>query len=193
MYTRTTTSHSTPARPRPRPRPPPPAASPAPLYVGIDVAKDRLDLARSDDTDRVVEFATTRPASPRSSACCRSRRRPGPSPWSSSSPTGGLERPLVEALLEAGLPVALVHPGRVRHFAKALGIESKTDRSTPACWSASANWPPRGLAERRTRNETELRDLLACRRQLTVTRTQQSNRRGANRQPGGACGRSTRC
>src|SRR5213075_1332355 len=35
------------------------------------------------------------------------------------------------------------------------------------------------LAERRSRNEAELRDLLACRRQLTVTRTQQSNRRGA--------------
>ena len=42
--------------------------------------------------------------------------------------TGGLERPLLEALLEAGLPAALVHPGRVRNLAKALGILAKTDR-----------------------------------------------------------------
>jgi len=38
-----------------------------------------------------------------------------------------MERPLLLALLESDLPAALVHPGRVRYFAKGLGILSKTD------------------------------------------------------------------
>src|SRR5438270_351968 len=41
--------------------------------------------------------------------------------------TGGLERPLLAALLDAELPVALLNPARVRHFAKGLGILAKTD------------------------------------------------------------------
>jgi len=35
------------------------------------------------------------------------------------------------------------------------------------------------LAEKRRKNHDELRDLVACRRQLTATKTQQTNRRGA--------------
>ncbi len=93
--------------------------------------------------------------------------------------TGGLERPLVVALLEAGLPVALVHPGRVRSFAKALGILAKTDRIDAGVLVRFGQQAAPRLLERRAANETELRDLIACRRQLTMTRTQQSNRRGA--------------
>jgi transposase len=92
--------------------------------------------------------------------------------------TGGLERPLLEALLEAELPAALVNPQRVRYFAKAMGVEPKTDHidaGVLVCFGQKA--APR-LAQRRAANELELRDLVACRRQLTATRTQQSNRRG---------------
>ena len=42
--------------------------------------------------------------------------------------TGGLERPLLQALHAAGLPVVVVNPRQVRDFAKALGILAKTDR-----------------------------------------------------------------
>lgn len=42
--------------------------------------------------------------------------------------TGGLEIPLIVELAAAQLPVALVHPGRVRDFARSLGRLAKTDK-----------------------------------------------------------------
>src|SRR4030095_5063304 len=42
--------------------------------------------------------------------------------------TGGLEKPVVNALSGVGLPVAVVNPRQVRDFAKALGQLAKTDR-----------------------------------------------------------------
>jgi len=153
--------------------PPTPAATgKPPVYVGIDVAKDALDLARSDDP-RVGRFAND-PAG--IAAVVLSMREANPVVVVIES-TGGLERRLLEALLEAGLPAALVHPGRVRHLAKALGIPAKTDRidaRVPVAFGRKA--APR-LAERVSRNQAELRGLAARRRQLTSTRVRQGNRR----------------
>jgi transposase len=42
--------------------------------------------------------------------------------------TGGYEEALVLALFEAGLPVALVSPQRVRQHARACGVFAKTDK-----------------------------------------------------------------
>jgi transposase len=42
--------------------------------------------------------------------------------------TGGYEEALVLALFEAGLPVALVSPQRVRQYARAKGLLAKTDQ-----------------------------------------------------------------
>src|SRR3972149_1443747 len=42
--------------------------------------------------------------------------------------TGGYEEALVLGLYEAGLPVALVSPQRVRQYAKARGLLAKTDK-----------------------------------------------------------------
>jgi len=42
--------------------------------------------------------------------------------------TGGYEQPVVAALTVAGLPVSVVDPARVRHFARATGLLAKTDR-----------------------------------------------------------------
>ena len=42
--------------------------------------------------------------------------------------TGGYEQPVVAALTAAGLPVSVVEPARVRHFARATGLLAKTDR-----------------------------------------------------------------
>ena len=45
--------------------------------------------------------------------------------------SGGYERPMVAALLEAGFRVRVLEAGRVRQFARAGGRRAKTDRSTP--------------------------------------------------------------
>ena len=46
-------------------------------------------------------------------------------------PTGGYERLLTSRLRETAIAVHVVHPGRVRAFAKACGYEAKTDPGRP--------------------------------------------------------------
>lgn len=151
-------------------------SSTSPLYVGIDVAKEKLDLARSDT--QTVEVFTNDPAGIALILQTLKGQKAGLARIVIES-TGGLERKLLEALLDADLPVALVHPGRVRHFAKGLGILAKTDRIDARVLVRFGQQAAPRLSEKASKNQTELRDLVACRRQLTVTRTQQSNRRGA--------------
>jgi hypothetical protein len=47
--------------------------------------------------------------------------------------TGGYERPLVEKLAAAGLPVVVVNPRRVRSFGEGMGMLAKTDPSMLGC------------------------------------------------------------
>ena len=152
---------------------PPAAATPAGLYVGIDVSKERLDLARSD-SEAVRTFANDAAGV---AAVVDLLGAAGPVVVVVES-TGGLERPLVEALLEAGLPVARVHPGRVRSFATGLGVLCKTDGVDCRVLVRFGQLAAPRLAERRSKTAAELADLVACRRQLVESRTQQLNRRG---------------
>ena len=150
------------------------AAAAATLYVGIDVSKDKLDLARSD-RDVVATYANDAAGI---AAIVRALAEAGPAlAMVVVEATGGLERPLLEALLDAGLPAALVHPGRVRYFAKGLGILAKSDRIDGRVLLRFGQLAGPRLAEKRSKNQAELADLVACRRQLAGTRAQQRNRR----------------
>lgn len=148
------------------------------LVVGVDAAKDKLDVARSDspavrvianDHDGITPFVDQ-------------MRRDKPAVVVIEA-TGGLERPLLNALLDAGVPVAVVNPGRVRHMAKGLGILSKTDRIDAAMLVRFGQVGNPRLAQKRSENHVELEALVTCRRQLIVTRTQQSNRLCATASP----------
>ena len=141
------------------------------LYVGIDVAKQKLDLARSDSKD-VEQFDNSKAGIARIVKMMIDAK---PIVIVIES-TGGLERPLLEALLEAGLPAALVHPGRVRNLARALGILAKTDRIDAHVLVLFGQKAGPRITERASKNRSELSDLVTCRRQLGVTMVQQSNR-----------------
>jgi transposase len=142
------------------------------IFIGIDVAKDKLDMARSDAAN-VLTVGNDPPGIAQIVATLQAIR---PACIVVES-TGGLERPLLEGLLDAELPVALVHPKRVRHFAKAFGIESKTDHIDADVLARFAKLAEPRLLEKRRQNETLLRDLVSCRRQLATGRAQQYNRR----------------
>jgi len=144
------------------------------VYVGIDVAKEKLDLDRRGSGD--VEAFANDPAGVARVARLLAPLRPAVIVVES---TGGLERPLVEALLEADLPVALVHPGRVRYFARGLGILAKTDSIDARVLRRFGELAAPRLLEKRSKSQADLRDLVACRRQLCQTRAQQHNRRAA--------------
>jgi transposase len=154
----------------------PPAAPPAPSYAGIDVSKDKLDLARSDR-----EAAQSFPNDAAGvAAVVELLAGVGPSlAVVVVEATGGLERPLLEALLDAGLPAALVHPGRVRYFAKGLGVKHKNDPVDARVLMRFGQLAGPRLAQKRTAHQAELADLVACRRQLSATRAQQLNRRSS--------------
>lgn len=146
----------------------------ATLYVGIDVSKGKLDLARSD-ADAVASFPNDAAGI---AAVVRLLSAAGPAlAMAVVEATGGLERPLLEALLDAGLSAALVHPGRVRYFARGLGVLAKTDRIDGRVLVRFGQLAGPRLAEKRSENQAELADLVTCRRQLTATRAQQLNRR----------------
>jgi transposase len=144
------------------------------LYIGIDVAKDTLDLARHN-ADAVQVFANDAAGIADIVQLLLADKPAGIVIES----TGGLERPLLDALLEAGLPASRVHPGRVRYFAIGLGILAKTDPIDARVLARFAELAAPRLSEKRSKNEAELRDLVACRRQLCQSRAQQSNRRGS--------------
>jgi transposase len=149
-----------------------PAPSDPPVFVGIDVALDTLDLARSD-ADGVLTVAHD-PDGTRRVVALLAALRPT---LVVLEATGGIERPLLDALLDAGLPVALVNPAHVRHFAKGLGILAKTDRIDARVLVHFARLAAPRLTRKRSANQAELDALVTCRRQLTHVRTEQANRR----------------
>jgi transposase len=93
--------------------------------------------------------------------------------------TGGLEKPLLQALHAVALPVVLVNPRQVRDFAKALGQLAKTDRLDARVLAhfAAAVEPP--LRPLKTTDDTELDALMGRRNQLTDILSAEKNRRGS--------------
>lgn len=140
-------------------------------FAGIDVSKDFLDSARSDSSKpwRVANDPSG------IASLVRQFQSLAPACIVIES-TGGLERPLIAALLEANLPVALVNPAKVRHLAKGLGILAKTDAIDARILAIFAEKAAPRLLEKRPEIQAELDALVTCRRQLIKTRTEQSNR-----------------
>src|SRR5439155_20477878 len=92
--------------------------------------------------------------------------------------TGGFESVAAAALASAGLPVVVVNPAQVRHFAKALGQRAKTDPIDAAVIArfAQATKPQvRALPDQATRL---LADLVARRRQIVEMMAAERQRRG---------------
>jgi transposase len=90
--------------------------------------------------------------------------------------TGGYERTLVSKLAEAGLPVVVVNPRRVRSFGQAMGILAKTDAIDArllALFGEKAEPPVRPILQGRARL---LADLVARRRQLVAMSVAEKNR-----------------
>jgi transposase len=142
------------------------------IVVGIDVSKDKLDVAvrpggeafvvgrdaagLSALTERLAELAPVRIA---------------------VEATGGYETVVTAELAAAGLPVVVVNPAQVRAFAKALGRRAKTDPIDAAVIAhfVEATAPEvRPLPDASTRL---LADLVARRRQIVAMAAAERQRR----------------
>jgi transposase len=146
--------------------------SSGPIFIGIDVAKAKLDLARSD-VPQILTVANDLDGI-RQILQMLSDLKPA---IIVVEATGGLERPLLDALLDADLPAALVNPGRVRHLAIGLGILAKTDAIDARVLVEFARLAEPRLSEKRSKHRVELDALITCRRQLVHVKTEQTNRR----------------
>lgn len=143
------------------------------IFAGIDVAKDRLDLAlRPSGTVRTVAYDAAG-----ISALVSELQSLGPSAVVLES-TGGLELPLAGVLAAASLPVAVVNPRQVRDFAKATGRLAKTDAldaQVIAHFAEAVRPAMRPLPDSETR---ELHSLNARRTQVVEMLVAEKNRLG---------------
>src|SRR5215207_2452059 len=92
-------------------------------YVGIDVSKDRLDVAVLGEKQE-KQVNNTLEGIPQ---LVQQMQALQPELIVVEA-TGGYQRAVVEALFHAGLAVAVVNPARVRQFARACGLLAKTDK-----------------------------------------------------------------
>lgn len=90
--------------------------------------------------------------------------------------TGGLERPLVAELLEAGVTTAVANPRQVRDFAKAMGRLAKTDRIDAETLALFAERVQPRPAQKTPERQEQLDALVTRRRQLVSLRAVERTR-----------------
>ena len=143
-------------------------------WIGIDVSKQLLEVAvhKSDYHFRCPNNPKNFPALIAELIALRPARIV-------LEATGGLERPLLQALQAVGLPAVLVNPRQVRDFAKALGLLAKTDRLDARVLAhfAAAIEPP--IRPIKATEDTELDALMGRRNQLSDMLGAEKNRRGS--------------
>ena len=93
------------------------------VYAGIDVGKEQLDVAVLGESG-VSQWSND----PCGIAGLVERLRERQPELVVVEATGGYQRAVVLGLYEAGIPVAVVNPHRVRQYARACGRMAKTDK-----------------------------------------------------------------
>ena len=142
-----------------------------PLFVGIDVSKDRLDVAvrPTGETWQVPYDAEG------ISSLVGNLRELVPQLVVLEA-TGGMELAVAGELALADVPIAVVNPRHVRDFARAAGKLAKTDAldaQVLAHFAEAMQPEPRPLPDATTQ---ELKALVARRRQLVEMITAEKNR-----------------
>lgn len=130
-------------------------------YVGIDVSKDRLDVHILPQDEA---FAVERNG--RGLALLVERLRPLLPNLVAVEATGGFESTTAAAVAGAGLPLVVINPAQIRHYAQALGKRAKTDpidAKVIARFAADIRPEARALPDELTQF---LADLVARRRQI---------------------------
>jgi transposase len=137
-------------------------------FIGIDVGGANLDVQwhRGDS----AQYANR----PDAIAALMRRLLAGPKPTRIVvEPTGGYEKPLVNALRQAKLPVELVHTSRFKAYRTMVGVKAKSDTSDARLLAAYAAAPDDVRGHKADRVELpedmlreELRELASRRDQL---------------------------
>ncbi len=105
------------------------------IYIGIDVSKDKLDVAvkvtvggdQASPAKRADQAWTISNKAKEHEELVHRLQELNPDRIALEA-TGGYEKDVFRALRRAGLPAVLVQPLSVREFAKAMGKRAKTDK-----------------------------------------------------------------
>lgn len=130
-------------------------------FVGIDVAQEKLDIAvlgekkagqvgndETGITKLIMKMKALKPTLIVVEA------------------TGGYQRAVVLGMYEAGLPVAVVNPARVRQYARASGLLAKTDKLDAFNLAEFGKQMKPRKFEAKSESERQVSALLVRRRQL---------------------------
>ena len=142
------------------------------VYVGIDVAKDRLDVHLRPSGEA---FAVARDG--KGLEELSSRLGGLAVALVVLEATGGFEVTVAAALCAAGLPLAVVNPRQIRDFARATGRLAKTDALDAAAiahFAEAVRPEPRPVPDEQAR---ALGELVTRRRQIVEMMTAEKNRR----------------
>ena len=140
-------------------------------YVGMDVSKDRLDVAVLGERQE-KQMSNTQKGS---AELVQWMQELQPELIVVEA-TGGYQRAVVDALFHAGLSVALVNPARVRQFARASGLLAKTDKLDARVLAEFGRKMQPRRYEGKTEAEKQLSALLVRRKQLEEMLKAEQNR-----------------
>ena len=140
-------------------------------FVGIDVSKRQLDVSVGQDGEY-----WTAPNSEKGIRATVGRMQHIMPALIVVESTGGLEARLVVELYSAGLPISLVHPGRVRQFAKSTGLLAKTEKLDARILARFAEAVRPALTKPPIEEEQYLSSLMTRRRQVIEMLTAEKNR-----------------
>ncbi|MFZ5451490.1 MAG: IS110 family transposase [Thermodesulfobacteriota bacterium] len=141
-------------------------------FVGIDISSQRLDVDTLPASQRF-----SKPNTEEGIASLVQHLKPLNPQIVLLEATGGYEIPVAYALYEAGLPVVIMNPKALRHFAKAVGKLAKTDKldaQVLALYAQKIQPPVRPLQDQ---EQLEMANLMARRRQLRDMIVMEENRR----------------
>lgn len=141
------------------------------VWAGVDVSKGWLDAACSD-TVVVHRFANDAAGIKQLVGWLRERAPGGVV----AEATGGYERALLAALVEAGIDAVRVNPRQVREFARATGRLAKTDALDARVLAQFGARLRPAVRLQADESQQRLAALTARRRQLTEMLTAERNR-----------------
>lgn len=153
------------------------------IWIGIDVAKDKLDVAvkkteagqHPAPTKRAQE-AWISPNTDKGVAELVKRLHSLEPDRIVMEATGGYEQRVFLALRMSGLPAVIVPPGAVRAFAEGIGRKAKTDRIDALVLAYFAEVRQPEVLPLPTENRKRLTELGGLRGDLVATRTAYKNR-----------------
>jgi transposase len=153
------------------------------IYVGIDVAKDKLDVAvkvtEAGEAPGMPKAANAEWISPNTdegvAKLVQRVQEFGPDRIVMEA-TGGYEQRAFLALRAVGMQVTIVQPQNVKEFARAMSIKFKNDRIDALVLAYYAEVRRPEVAPPPTENQKRVAELRGLRADLVVTRVAYTNR-----------------